>query len=126
MTLHRCLDCPTPCERGKSRCDVHERAERRANDAPRLSASTRGYDAKWRRYAASFLRRHPLCVRHEERGRVVAAKVVDHIVPHRGDPALFWDATNHQALCVRCHNAKTAREDVERDRGGRIAGRAKG
>jgi 5-methylcytosine-specific restriction protein A len=37
--------------------------------------------------------------------------VTDHIVPHRGDPALLWDPANLQALCARCHNRKTALED---------------
>jgi 5-methylcytosine-specific restriction protein A len=37
--------------------------------------------------------------------------VVDHIIPHRGDQALFWDEENWQPLCLVCHNAKTARED---------------
>jgi 5-methylcytosine-specific restriction protein A len=41
---------------------------------------------------------------------VVAATVVDHVVPHRGDAALFWDEVNWAALCKRCHDAKTARE----------------
>jgi len=40
------------------------------------------------------------------------AVVVDHIIPHRGDLALFWDEKNNwQALCHRCHSRKTARED---------------
>jgi 5-methylcytosine-specific restriction protein A len=37
--------------------------------------------------------------------------VVDHVVPHRGDPVVFWDQDNWRALCKRCHDAKTARED---------------
>jgi len=37
--------------------------------------------------------------------------VVDHIVPHRGDRALFWDTSNWQPLCKPHHDAKTARED---------------
>jgi 5-methylcytosine-specific restriction protein A len=40
----------------------------------------------------------------------VPATVVDHIVPHRGDPVLFWDEANWQGLCKLCHDAKTARE----------------
>jgi 5-methylcytosine-specific restriction protein A len=34
---------------------------------------------------------------------------VDHVVPHKGDSVKFWDESNHQALCTRCHNRKTAR-----------------
>ena len=37
--------------------------------------------------------------------------MVDHIIPHKGDEALFWDEDNLQSLCTPCHNQKTARED---------------
>ena len=30
--------------------------------------------------------------------------VADHKVPHRGDEALFWDASNIQCLCKPCHD----------------------
>ena len=59
---------------------------------------------RWRAYRRMFLASHPLCVecQHE-------ASVVDHIVDHRGDPGLFWEPSNHQALCQFCHNAKTGK-----------------
>jgi 5-methylcytosine-specific restriction protein A len=41
----------------------------------------------------------------------VAANEVDHIKPHKGDMALFWDSSNWQSLCKPCHSAKTATED---------------
>ncbi|WP_295219971.1 HNH endonuclease signature motif containing protein, partial [Ruminococcus sp.] len=40
-----------------------------------------------------------------------AATVVDHIIPHRGDPHLMWDESNWQALCKSCHDWKTGSED---------------
>lgn len=40
-----------------------------------------------------------------------AASVVDHIIPHKGNDDLFWDMSNHQALCKKCHDIKTATED---------------
>jgi 5-methylcytosine-specific restriction enzyme A len=30
--------------------------------------------------------------------------VCDHIKPHRGDEALFWDETNLQTICKSCHD----------------------
>lgn len=39
------------------------------------------------------------------------ATVVDHIVPHRGDPVLFWDERNWQPLCKRCHDAAKQSEE---------------
>ena len=44
-------------------------------------------------------------------GRYTKATVVDHIQPHRGDPKLFWDQSNWQSLCKRCHDKKTGLED---------------
>ena len=39
----------------------------------------------------------------------MAANVVDHIKPHRGDSALFWNTENWQSLCDKCHNSKTGK-----------------
>lgn len=38
--------------------------------------------------------------------------VVDHIVPHRGDPDLFWDPVNLQTLCPDHHDVVKQREEV--------------
>ena len=46
-----------------------------------------------------------------EQGDVVAANVVDHIVPHKGNEALMWDESNYQSLCKTCHDRKTATDD---------------
>lgn len=48
---------------------------------------------------------HPLCVMCQAEGRIEAATVVDHIKPHRGDQALFWDRDNWQSLCKRHHDS---------------------
>ena len=45
-------------------------------------------------------------------GRYVLATDVDHIVPHRGDPVLFWDQSNWQALCHSHHSIKTSTRDM--------------
>lgn len=42
------------------------------------------------------------------------ATVVDHIRPHRGDWSLFIDPANHQSLCKRHHDQKTAWEQLGR------------
>lgn len=44
------------------------------------------------------------------------ATVVDHIKPHRGDWQLFIAPANHQSLCKRHHDQKTAREQAEERR----------
>lgn len=39
--------------------------------------------------------------------------VCDHIQPHRGNWYLFWDETNLQTLCKRCHDKiKQSEEQV--------------
>lgn len=39
-----------------------------------------------------------------QEGRITAASVVDHRIPHRGNPALFWSEDNLQPLCDAHHN----------------------
>ena len=66
---------------------------------------------KWREARLEYLKRNPLCVRHLKQNKNVAANVVDHDKPHKGDIKLFWDKDNWQSLCIPCHNTKTALED---------------
>lgn len=75
------------------------------------SSSSKGYNYRWQRYRAGYLRRHPLCAACFSRKRYTPATEVDHIVPHKGDFELFWDPNNHQGLCKSCHSKKTASED---------------
>lgn len=70
----------------------------------RRSANARGYNYRWQKYRAKYLKEHPLCVFCSRLGKVLGATVVDHIKPHRGDSKLFWDKKNHQALCKPCHD----------------------
>ena len=72
------------------------------------TAGQRGYNYEWQRYRAQYLVEHPVCVMRGE-GCTLAASVVDHITPHRGNAALFHDHTNHQALCIHCHSAHKQR-----------------
>lgn len=75
----------------------------------RESSNKRGYNSRWQRARETFIRNHPLCADHLQRGQYVEATIVDHIVPHRGDQKLFWDTSNWQALCKRCHDAHKQR-----------------
>lgn len=69
------------------------------------TTAERGYGGRWQKARATFLQRHPLCCYCQSQGRVTAATVVDHKVPHRGDQALFWDRCNWQSLCAKCHSS---------------------
>jgi 5-methylcytosine-specific restriction protein A len=84
----------------------------------RDSSSRSSYGYRWQKARAAYLKKHPLCVNHERMGRVVAAVIVDHIIPHRGDKKLFWDVSNWQSLCKNCHDSYKQRLEKT----GRVAG----
>ena len=78
----------------------------------RQTAAQRGYNYKWRKARADFLKANPLCSFCKAQGLYVPAFIVDHIKPHKGDVNLFWDRGNWQALCKRCHDG--AKQSMER------------
>jgi len=96
-------------------CPKHAREERsqiqKRYDEKRGSNRERGYDTRWRKARWFFLVANPLCVECGREGVITPATVVDHIIPHRGDQAKFWDTSNWQPLCKRHHDIKTVRED---------------
>lgn len=105
--LHRCLGakgqhCPTLVK--GTRCAACEKGY----DQRRGTAQERGYTKKWHRARSSFLRRpeNVLCVECRKAGRRIAATLVDHVTPHRGNDQLFWDESNWQAMCASCHGRK--------------------
>jgi 5-methylcytosine-specific restriction protein A len=86
---------------------------------PRRTAHQRGYTRRWAAAAKAFRLRYPLCGMRPlgqrpvmsqcyDEGRTTAATQTDHVRPHRGDPALFWDAeSNWQSLCATCGSRKS-------------------
>lgn len=60
---------------------------------------------RWAILRRSQLAASPLCVMCKAANKTKAAEVVDHIKPHRGDAALFWDPANLQSLCKRHHDS---------------------
>ena len=97
--------CPALVSDG-NRCQAHKRQA----EQQRGSAHERGYTTAWTKARAAYLCAHPLC--KVCLPMAVAATVVDHIVAHKGDKALFWDSANNwQPLCKPCHDRKTATED---------------
>ena len=99
--------CPNLVPAGQKYCEKHKAL----HPEEIRSAAKRGYNARWRRESKKFLELHPLCQECLKEGIATPATVVDHIVPHRGDPKLFWDRSNWEALCKRHHDQKTRRED---------------
>ena len=74
------------------------------------------YGRRWHKARRTFLLSHTRCVHCERKGRHRKATVVDHIEPHRGDLDLFWNIDNWQALCQKCHSAKSGAEKRGRPR----------
>jgi 5-methylcytosine-specific restriction enzyme A len=85
---------------------IHTPQSRNREHGKRPSAAAMGYNARWRKARSVWLAKHPLCNVCKKPG-----KVVDHVVPHRGNKELFWDVSNWQTLCIKCHNRKTVLED---------------
>jgi 5-methylcytosine-specific restriction endonuclease McrA len=104
--------CPHLVGRSIS-CPVHGRHGRTLEQ--RAAAGHRFYSrAKWRHpvwgLRSQVLRDHPFCSVCASEGRpYVLAEEVDHVVPHRGSEALFFDRNNLGALCKKHHSEKTQR-----------------
>lgn len=77
---------------------------------PRVSARKRGYDTRWDKARAGFLAKHPRCECPDHKGKPNAppADTVDHIRPHKGDPAVFWDRSNWRPVARACNSRKAA------------------
>lgn len=88
-------------------CRAKAARERKARfDKTRPTARERGYTAEWERESKAFLKDNPKCKRCDQ-----AATIVDHVQPHKGNQALFWNRANWQPLCRTHHNsAKQAEE----------------
>lgn len=105
--------------RGKCASSTREVERRRG------SRHERGYGAEWDRDSRHFRKLYPYCGMrpngeapvmskcHNE-GIVTLAYQTDHVVPHRGDPALFMDRSlpvakqpNWQSLCQECGARKS-------------------
>jgi 5-methylcytosine-specific restriction protein A len=117
---------PTPCRHPgcpavlvtPGYCDKHRVASHRDYGRARHgfdSERTFYQSVAWRALRAAFLHQHPVCCRCEARGVIVAAVVADHILPIK-DGGARLDEANLQALCVPCHNSKTASETALRSR----------
>ncbi len=69
------------------------------------SPHKRLYNTKqWYRLRHHQLANDPLCATCLKFGKSVAATVVDHKRPHRGNELLFFDPANLQSLCKPCHD----------------------
>ena len=109
MKAPRLCRCGATLQAGeRCTCQARDDADRKARfDAKRPNSSARGYNRAWDKARADYLAKHPYCRRCGK-----SATLVDHITPHRGDKALFWDSGNWQPLCTQCHSS--AKQIAER------------
>jgi 5-methylcytosine-specific restriction enzyme A len=90
------------------RCLLHQPRLRYAN--PAYAKVHKWYGLKrWARLRIRILQQQPFCRMCLEQRIRSLSQEIDHILPHRGNPELFWNECNLQGLCKRCHTAKTAR-----------------
>lgn len=70
--------------------------------------------ARWQQLRMEVLTRDlftcQMCTRSEYRTNLL---VCDHIKPHRGHDALFWDMNNLQCLCKPCHDKHKQKEEQD-------------
>lgn len=81
---------------------------RQEDDRRRGSARARGYTSKWDKAAKGHLEKNPLCVycamgAWGDALRSTPSTLVDHLIPHRGDQAIFWNRRDWIASCDDCH-----------------------
>lgn len=69
------------------------------------------HTARWGRLRTQQLRSEPLCAYCLAKGEVVLATVVDHVIPHRGDPELFYRG-RLQSLCATHHSGSKQSEEL--------------
>lgn len=60
---------------------------------------------RWKAIRSQRLNEDPLCKYCMDRGKATPATIIDHINPHRGDEALFFNYLNTQSLCKACHDS---------------------
>lgn len=71
--------------------------------------------AAWERRRQALFADDPLCRMCKQRDEVTIADTADHVVPHRGDPELFWHG-ELQPLCASCHSRLKQREEAGTER----------
>lgn len=77
---------------------------------------------KWQKIRKAHLAEHPTCLMCEQQGKATLARVVDHVIPHRGNETLFFNGP-FQSLCYPHHNStKQKMEKREVIIGGDVSG----
>ena len=78
-----------------------------AYDHARGTAAERGYDARWRKFRAWFLKRHPVC----EADKTEPATTVHHTRGLKAHPEDRCNESRCMALCHSCHSRMGGRPE---------------
>lgn len=85
--------------------------------APRPHSADRGYDGRWRKFRLAWLKQqfaagNVLCSWCGKPLDGASKDIhVDHVIPHKNDPALMYDPNNLAPMHARCHSEKTCQQD---------------
>jgi hypothetical protein len=76
---------------------------------------------RWRKRARLQLAEHPLCAICLQSGKIEAAQVCDHVIPHRGDVNLFWTG-ELRSVCWSCHSSikQSLEQSLEKGKDGKV------
>lgn len=106
--MRRCAEPGCPNLTDETRCPRHQKAKRRREDRRRPNSRARGYDSRWERTRAAYLRLHPWC--EDEAGCIERATDVDHVDGLGPTGPSGHDPENLRALCHSHHSRRTARD----------------
>lgn len=107
--------CPELVSSG--RCPKHKIANQRDNSCYRDPLVVALYNSsRWKGMRRLQLIAFPWCAACLTVSIYAAATTADHVVPHRGDPELFYNG-ELQSLCFSCHSRKTAGETLHKTEG---------
>ncbi len=101
--------CPNTTGNQNGYCEEHQALARQREADRRESAYRRGYDKRWERFRAVYLRKYPLCADCLKAGRLISATEVHHIQKLAKHPEMKYDEDNLMALCHQCHSKRTIR-----------------
>lgn len=101
------LGCPGRVQGGV--CSVCGPKRRTPPSQGGWRSDPRYHTARWQARAKDQLTREPLCAHCLRDGLVMAARVADHVVPHKGNDEAFWNG-ELQSLCTSHHGTKSAGE----------------
>ena len=104
--------------RDSPRCERHKRPlthSKRVYDHHHENGKNIYKSQRWVKLRAELIRQQPTCQHCLQYGIVTPGKIVDHIIEIE-DGGAVWDINNLQHLCHACHNRKTAKEALKRNR----------